>query len=196
MEPMDKERFHTYEHKSRYRSPRPAGELVALLLWQLSWALLCSWTPKPLNCWRLVWLKLFGAKLSGTPFVHQRARIEIPWNLTMHDRACLGDRANAYSLGEIELKARSTIGQEAYLCTGTHQFEDPELPLMTAKITIGEDVFIGVRAVILPGVIVGDGSVVGAGSLVSADQPEWTICYGNPCRPVKPRRYHRRGEAS
>ena len=44
--------------------------------------------------------------------VHQRARIAIPWNLTLHDRACLGDRANAYSLGPIEIGARATVAQE------------------------------------------------------------------------------------
>ena len=64
---------------------------------------------KPLNEWRLFWLRVFDAKIEGKPFVHQRARIAIPWNLTLHDRACLGDRANAYSLGEIEIGARAIL---------------------------------------------------------------------------------------
>ena len=76
------------------------------MLWQYVWALFCLWTPKPFNPWRLFWLRLFGAKLYGAPFVHPLARIFVPWNLTMHDRSALGERANAYSLGEIELKAQ------------------------------------------------------------------------------------------
>jgi putative colanic acid biosynthesis acetyltransferase WcaF len=67
---------------------------------------------------------LFGAKIYGTPFVHQRARIAIPWNLTLHDRACLGDRANAYTLGEIEIGPRVRAAQEVYLSTGTHDLRD------------------------------------------------------------------------
>src|SRR5207248_567279 len=83
-------------------------------------------------------LDVFGATIEGQPFVHQRARIAIPWHLTLRDRACLGDRANAYSLGEIEIGARATVAQEAYLSTGTHDFSHPALQLVTAKITIGD----------------------------------------------------------
>src|ERR1022692_4758526 len=103
---------------NQYPSPWSLRTKAGLFLWEYTWLLFCSWTPKPLNPWRLFWLRLFGAKIHGTPFVHQRARIAIPWNLTLHDRACLGDRANAYSLGQIEIGARATIAQEAYLDTG------------------------------------------------------------------------------
>lgn len=114
--------------------------------------------------------------------MHQRARILVPWNLTMHHRSALGDRANAYTLGEIELKARCTIAQEAYLSTGTHKFDDINIPLQTAKIVVGEDVFVGARAFVLPGVNIGDGAVIGACSVVTADVTPWTIWAGNPAR--------------
>ena len=92
-----------YQQKSIYDSPWSFREKVKMFLWEYAWALLCSWTPKPLNGWRVFWLRAFGATLNGKPFIHQRARIQIPWNLTMHDRACIGDRANIYSLGPVEL---------------------------------------------------------------------------------------------
>ena len=154
-----------------------------MLLWDFCWAVFCGWTPKPLNRWRLLWLKLFGAKLHGLPFVHQRARIQIPWNLTLHDRACLGDRANAYTLGEIEIGARAIIAQEAYLCTGTHDLKDPNVPLQVAKITIGEDAFVGARAFIMPGVAVGKRAVVGACAVVTKDVAQDTVVFGNPATP-------------
>ena len=121
----------------------------------------------------------FGAKIDGKPFVHQRARIEIPWNLILHDRACLGDRANAYSLGEIEIGARATVAQEVYLSGGTHDFSQSGMPLVTAKITIGEDAFVGARAFVLPGVSIGARSVVGACSVVTKDVPEGSKVAGN-----------------
>ena len=119
--------------------------------------------------------------------MHQRARIEIPWNLTLHDRACLGDRANAYSLGQIEIGARATIAQEVYLDTGSHDFAKPGMPLVTAKITIGEDAFIGARAFVLPGVTIGARSVIGACSVVTKDVPENVIAAGNPCQVLRTR---------
>src|SRR5437762_2115109 len=131
--------------KTAEDSPWPLSQRIMRILWDFCWLAFCEWTPKPFNDWRLFWLRVFDAKIDGKPFVHQRARIEIPWNLTLHDRACLGDRANAYSLGEIEIGARATVAQEAYLSTGTHDFARTDLPLVTAKITIGEDAFVGAR---------------------------------------------------
>lgn len=170
-----------------YDSPHTFSRRVMMLMWEFAWAALCAWTPKPFNAWRLLVLRAFGCKMSGRPFVHGRARIKIPWNLILADRACLGERAEAYSLGVIEIGARATVAQEAYLCAGTHDFSDPALPLVTMKVTIGEDSFIGARAFVLPGVTVGPGSVVGAASVVSRDTPPWMICAGNPCKPLKPR---------
>src|SRR3954469_3498774 len=168
-------------------SPWSLENRLMRLLWEFSWAVFCVWTPKPLNQWRLFWLRVFGATIDGTPFVHQRARVEIPWNLTLHDRACLGDRANAYSLGKIEIGARATVAQEAYLSTGSHDFSTPALQLVTAKITIGEDAFIGARAFVLPGVEIGARSVVGACSVVTKDVPPDVFAAGNPCRVLPPR---------
>jgi putative colanic acid biosynthesis acetyltransferase WcaF len=159
-----------------------------MLFWEAAWTFLCAWTPKPLNPWRLWVLRQFGAHLHGSPFVHQRARIAIPWNLTMHDRAALGDRANAYSLGPIEIGAHATVAQEAYLCAGTHDFGHPALPLQTDRIQIGEGAFIGARAFVLPGVKIGARAVIGAGSIVTRDVPEAKVAAGNPARVIGDRR--------
>ena len=168
-------------------SPWSMENRIMRLLWEFSWAVFCIWTPKPLNQWRLFWLRLFGAKIYGTPFVHQRARISIPWNLTLHDRACLGDRANAYSLGEIEIGARAVVAQEAYLSTGTHDFSQATMPLAVAKITIGDDAFLGARVFVLPGVSIGARTIVGACSVVTHDLPADVVAAGNPCRIVRSR---------
>jgi putative colanic acid biosynthesis acetyltransferase WcaF len=175
------------EQKSAYESPWPGSQRLLRVLWEFCWVVFCAWTPKPLNEWRLFWLRVFDAKIHGKPFVHQRARILIPWNLTLHDRACLGDRANAYTLGEIEIGARATIAQEAYLSTGSHDFSQAGMPLVTAKITIGEDAFVGARAFILPGVTIGARSVIGACCVVTHDVPENVIAAGNPCKVLRPR---------
>jgi putative colanic acid biosynthesis acetyltransferase WcaF len=153
-----------------------------MLIWEYAWLLLCQWTPKPFNRWRLVILRLFGATLHGKPFVHQRARITLPWNLIMHDHACLGDRAHAYGLDKIEIHEDATVAQEAYLCTGTHNFGHPALPLKTSPITIEARAFIGARAFVMPGITVGQGAVVGACSVVTRDVEPHALVAGNPAR--------------
>ena len=175
----------TYHQDTAYSSPWSRTQKLRMLLWGLSWLLMCRWTPKPLNTWRLMWLRLHGAKIYGRPFVHQRARIAIPWNLTLHDRACLGDCAVAYSLGEIEIMSDATVAQEAYLCTGTHNFNNPVRPLQTGKILIGKSAFVGARAFILPGLTIGDGAVIGACSVVTRSVAANTRVAGNPARTLR-----------
>lgn len=175
------------DQTSAYKSPWTDSDRLLRVLWEFCWFVFCIWTPKPANPWRLFWLRVFNAKIDGIPFVHQRARIAIPWHLTLHDRACLGDRANAYSLGEIEIGARATVAQEAYVSTGSHDFTQSGIPLMTAKITIGEDAFIGARAFIMPGITIGARSVIGACSVVTKDVPADVFAAGNPCKVLRPR---------
>ena len=173
---------------SPYTSPWRYSQRVKMFFWDYSWLLFCSWTPKPANGWRLLWLKLFGCKIYGKPFVHQRARINIPWNLTLHDHASLGDRTNVYSLGRIEIQAHATVAQEAYLCTGTHAFDKKNKNLITEPIFIGANSFIGARAFILPGVTIGANAIIGACSVVTKDVDRSTIMAGNPAKIISIKR--------
>jgi maltose O-acetyltransferase len=52
-------------------------------------------------------------------------------------------------------------------------------------ISIGEDVWVGGGAIILPGVHIGNGAVIGAGSVVTRDVPDGVFAAGNPCRVIR-----------
>nr|WP_329255978.1 CatB-related O-acetyltransferase [Actinoallomurus sp. NBC_01490] len=52
---------------------------------------------------------------------------------------------------------------------------------------VGNDVWFGYRATIMPGVRIGDGAIVAAGAVVTADVPPYTIVGGNPARPIRRR---------
>jgi len=174
--------IHTESAKNYGASPWTFKQRAGMLLWGFVWTFFCQWTPKHLNAWRLFILRCFGAKIHGRPFVHQRARIQIPWNLTLYDRACLGDGSVIYSLDYIEIGARAIIAQEAYLCTGSHDLKHPNKPLITAGIKIGENAFVGARSFILPGIEIGDSSVVGACAVVTKNVGQNDRVAGNPAR--------------
>ena len=58
-------------------------------------------------------------------------------------------------------------------------------PELAASITIGDNVWIGGGAIILPGVTIGDNAVIGAGSVVTKDIPANVVAVGNPCRVIR-----------
>ena len=66
---------------------------------------------------------------------------------------------------------------------------DPELRRKVAQfnlpVHIGNNVWIGAGAIILPGITIGDNSVIGAGSVVTKDMPANVVAVGNPCRVLR-----------
>ena len=55
----------------------------------------------------------------------------------------------------------------------------------TAPVVIGDNVWIGGGAIILPGVTIGNNVVIGAGSIVTKDIPDDVVACGNPCRVIR-----------
>ena len=181
-------RLKRMDQSGPYSSPWSLRERLGFGLWRLVWALFCRPTPKYFMEWRNWILRIFGAKVQGRPFVSPSAVIKIPWQLELHDRACIGPGAEIYNLGPVVLEAGCTVAQQAYLCGGTHDFEDPRLPLMVGRIVVRRNAFIGARAFILPGVEIGEGAIVGACAVVTRDVQPWTVVAGNPARVVRKRR--------
>ena len=84
----------------------------------------------------------------------------------------------------IEIGDECTIAPEAYLLAHDASTKRHLNRTRVGRVCIGRRVFIGARAVILPGVTVGDESIVAAGSVVVHDVPPRTIVAGNPARQV------------
>jgi maltose O-acetyltransferase len=81
------------------------------------------------------------------------------------------------------------IGPGAHLVTPNHPLDADARRTgleQAASIVIGDDAWLAARVTVLPGVTIGDGAVIGAGSLVLGDMPARHLCFGNPCRPVRP----------
>jgi acetyltransferase-like isoleucine patch superfamily enzyme len=84
---------------------------------------------------------------------------------------------------------RTLVGPSVCICTGTHDV-DPSIRQeqggsFARAIRIGDDCWIGARAVILPGVTIGDGSIVAAGAVVSKDVASNCVVGGVPARVIR-----------
>ncbi len=88
----------------------------------------------------------------------------------------------------IELGDRVEIGPGAMILTSSHQLGPKQRragPLEFGKVVLGNDVVVGARAIILPGVNIGDGALVEPGAVLNKDVPAGQIARGNPAVIVK-----------
>lgn len=162
------------------------GELAVRALWEISQPLF-RFSPRIAWGWRNALLRLFGARIGRGVHVHPSVRITIPWNLAVADFTAIGDDVRVYNLGEVSIGASATISQGAHLCAGTHDYRRGDLPLVKARIGVGDGAWICADAFIGPDVQVGDYAIVAARAVAVKDVAPWTVVAGNPARPVRTR---------
>jgi putative colanic acid biosynthesis acetyltransferase WcaF len=157
-------------------------------LFVVCWSMLAAWTPPPLRGWRRLILRAFGARMGKGANVYASVRIWHPGFLVMGDHATLGPRVNCYNQATITLGDYALVSQDATLCAGTHDYEDPEFQLRTRPITLGTHCWVAAEAFVGPGVDVGAYAVLGARSVAMRDLDAGVVHAGNPAVAVKRRR--------
>jgi len=144
-------------------------------------------SPRRAHGWRRLWLRRFGAQIDVTAGTKPTTHIWHPWLLRVGPWSMLAEGVVVYNLGPVQIGAHTVISQDAYLCAGSHDYTQPQLPLRRPPIVIGSGVWICAGAFIGPGVTVGDNAIVAARAVVTADVPPGMIVGGNPARVIKPR---------
>lgn len=85
------------------------------------------------------------------------------------------------------------MGPEIIVLSGSHNFERIDIPMREQgapprkPVIIGDDIWIGTRSIILPGVQIGSHSIIGAGSVVTKDVEELSVVAGNPAMFIRSR---------
>ncbi len=111
--------------------------------------------------------------------------------LTIGNGSGLGAYSNVPS--DVVIGENVMTGQELLIFTSNHRTDRLDIPMGSQGMTksrtvvIGNDVWIGARVTILPGVHIGNGCVIGAGAVVTKDVPDYEIWGGNPAHFLKSR---------
>jgi putative colanic acid biosynthesis acetyltransferase WcaF len=160
---------------------------IGRVVWNFVYLVFFRFSPTPLHGWRTFLLRCFGAKVGRGVHVYPGAKIWAPWNLELHDECGIASGATLYSQNIITVGHRAVISQDSYICTGTHAYTLKGQPLITFPIIIEDHVWIAAGVFVSPGVTIGEGAVIGARSVVTKNMPQWMICAGHPCKPIKER---------
>lgn len=137
--------------------------------------------------WRVVLLKLFGAKIWKGIQVFPSCKIWAPWNLTTGKSVAIDDSVDLYNVDVIKIGHMVSISRRAFLCTASHDIQSLSRKLITKPIIINNGVWIGAQAYIAPGVTIGDGAVIAACAVVVKDVEPWSVVGGNPAKFIKNR---------
>lgn len=132
-------------------------------------------------------LRCFGATIGRSVHIYPSATIWMPWNIAIGDESAVGDHVILYALGPITIGSRVTISQGAHLCSGTHDYRDPSMPLVKKPIKVCDGSWIAADAFIGPGVSIGENCIIGARAVIPKSVPSNSVVVGNPGRVVKKR---------
>jgi putative colanic acid biosynthesis acetyltransferase WcaF len=158
--------------------------------WAVIYRLLFRPTPRPMHAWRAFLLRCFGARLGPNCHIYARCEIWAPWNLHCEEGASIADGAVIYNAAPVYLGSHAIVSQDAYVCTATHDYDNPEFPMTYTPIRIGAYAWLCARSAVLPGVTVYEGAVLGLGAIAHRDLDPWQVYAGSPARPVRQRKRH------
>lgn len=109
----------------------------------------------------------------------------------------LGDYSGIGACGRVPtgtiIGSHVMMGAEVIIFSRNHNTDKTDIPMCqqgfgpSEPVTIGNDVWIGSRVILLPGVTIGDGCVIGAGAVVAKSVPPYSVVVGNPAKVIKSR---------
>lgn len=174
-------------HTSLKRLPRPVKKLASAMYWLAYDAHdflveAVGWLPSNrLRC--LLW-RAFGVRIGHRTSVHRNCRFYRPSQVQIGAhcvilRGVLLDGRMGMAIGE-----NVNISEDVFIFSLHHDMGSSDFAPSGGPITIGDHVFVGARAIILPGVEIGRGAVVAAGAVVTKDVAPLSIVGGVPAREI------------
>jgi putative colanic acid biosynthesis acetyltransferase WcaF len=153
-------------------------------LWQAAWfffglpVLRSSLIPS--SGVRVRLLRSFGARIGAGVVIKPSVNIKYPWNLVIGKCCWIGEACWIDNLTRVQIGDDVCLSQGSYLCTGNHDWKDPAFGLILAPIEIRDGAWVGAKATLMPGVVLGACAIAAAGSVVSRSIPDFEIHAGNP----------------
>lgn len=142
----------------------------------------------PFGFIRMFFYVLFGIKVGSNSIINMKARIYDPRNISIGADSIIGEGATLDGRVALTIGSHVDIASEVMIYNAEHDINDPTFKATEAPVVIEDYVFIGPRAIILPGVTIKKGAIVGAGAVVTKDVEEMAIVGGVPAKVIGERK--------
>jgi len=142
----------------------------------------------PSHTFRKLFYSLAGVKIGRGSTIHMWANFFDPSGITIGKDTIIGDHAFLDGRAFLRIGDHVDVASSVMIYNSEHDLESEGFFARTQAVEIGDYVFIGPRAIILPGVKVGRGAVIAAGAVVTKDVPDFTIVGGVPAKAIGERK--------
>lgn len=135
----------------------------------------------------LLYRALFGVSIGAHTSIHMRCRFYKPGSVTIGSHSVINRGVLLDGRYPLTIGDNVSVSEEVMFLTLEHDPDSPTFANRGAPIVVRDRVFVGVRAIVLPGVTLGEGAIVAAGAVVTRDVAPYTIVAGVPARFVRQR---------
>ena len=138
----------------------------------------------PSHYLRRFFYRISGIKIGKGSTIHMGAVFYNSRNIEIGADTIVGERAVLDGRDKLIIGNHVDIASEVIIYNGQHDINDESFKAVFAPVLIEDYVFIGPRAIILPGITIKKGAVVGAGAVVTKDVEEFKVVGGVPAKEI------------
>ena len=142
----------------------------------------------PLHSVRKFFFRFAGVKIGKNSYIHMGVRFFLPINITIGEGTIIGDHVFLDGRAFLRIGNNVDIASQVLIYNSEHDVDSEGFDPIEEPVEIADYVFIGPRAIILPGVKIGKGAVIGAGAVVTKDVEPFKIVGGVPAKVIGERK--------
>ena len=164
------------------------GGAIKLLLWLWVNAVFFNHGLALFNGFKIILLRLFGAKIGVGVVIKPSVSIKYPWFLTIGNYVWIGEKVWIDNLTNVTIGNNVCLSQGVMLLTGNHNYTKPTFDLIIGEIILEDGVWLGAQSVVCPGITCKSHSVLTVGSMATKNLESYSIYQGNPAIKVRERK--------
>lgn len=171
--------------KDRMGQELPAGEIVAKTVNRVGnifldlELMILRWVGYiPIHFIRCFFYRTAGVKMGKGSTIHMGCNFFKPSGVSIGEDTIVGDHAFLDGRAPLRIGSHVAIASQVLIYNSEHDIQSDDFQAIEEPVEIGDYVFVGARAIILPGVKIGRGAVVASGAVVTKDVPDFIIVGG------------------